>query len=91
MIDLRAARANPEPVRAALARKGAGDAFDRLRRGEEPVPLPPALTADERLDVVEAELTRQAEAIGETHAELTRQAEILDALLERLPPPEGDE
>jgi seryl-tRNA synthetase len=30
MIDLRAARADPEAFRAALARKGAADAFDRL-------------------------------------------------------------
>ena len=30
MIDLKAARANPEPVRAALARKGAAEAFDAL-------------------------------------------------------------
>ena len=30
MIDLRAARANPDAFRAAVARKGAGEAFDRL-------------------------------------------------------------
>jgi seryl-tRNA synthetase len=30
VIDLRAARANPAETRAALARKGAGEAFDRL-------------------------------------------------------------
>ena len=35
MIDLRAARANPAPVRAALAREGAGDAFDRLLEADE--------------------------------------------------------
>ena len=35
MIDLRAARANPAPVRAAVARKGAGDAFDRLLEADE--------------------------------------------------------
>ncbi len=35
MIDLRAARANPEPVRAALARKGAAEAFDRLLEADE--------------------------------------------------------
>ena len=35
MIDLRAARANPGPVRAALARKGAGEAFDRLLEADE--------------------------------------------------------
>jgi seryl-tRNA synthetase len=35
VIDLRAARANPDPVRAALARKGAADAFDRLLEADE--------------------------------------------------------
>ena len=30
MIDLKAARNDPETARAALARKGAGDAFDAL-------------------------------------------------------------
>ena len=35
MIDLRAARANPEAVRAALARKGAAEAFDRLLAADE--------------------------------------------------------
>jgi len=30
VIDLKAARAEPERFRAAVARKGAGDAFDRL-------------------------------------------------------------
>jgi seryl-tRNA synthetase len=35
VIDLRAARANPEPVRAALARKGAAEAFDRLLDADE--------------------------------------------------------
>ena len=35
MIDLKAARANPDAVRAALARKGAGEAFDRLLEADE--------------------------------------------------------
>jgi seryl-tRNA synthetase len=35
MIDLRAARAEPERTRAALERKGAGDAFDRLLAADE--------------------------------------------------------
>ena len=35
MIDLRAARADPEPVRAALARKGAAEAFERLLEADE--------------------------------------------------------
>ena len=30
MIDLKAARADPDAFQAAVARKGAGDAFDRL-------------------------------------------------------------
>ena len=42
MIDLKAARAEPERFRAAVARKGAGEAFDRLleadRRWRELVP-----------------------------------------------------
>jgi len=35
MIDLKAARAEPERTRAALERKGAGEAFDRLLEADE--------------------------------------------------------
>src|SRR5262245_40912322 len=35
MIDLRAARSDPDAYRAALARRGAGAAFDDLRAAEE--------------------------------------------------------
>ena len=35
MIDLRAARTNPDAVRAALARKGAAEPFDRLLAADE--------------------------------------------------------
>lgn len=35
MIDLKAARSDPGPVRAALARKGAAEAFDRLLAADE--------------------------------------------------------
>ncbi len=35
MIDLRAARSDPERFRAALARKGAGEAFDALLEADE--------------------------------------------------------
>ena len=35
MIDLKAARAEPERYRAALARKGAGEAFDALLAADE--------------------------------------------------------
>ena len=35
MIDLKAARNDPDAARAALARRGAGDAFDELLRADE--------------------------------------------------------
>jgi len=35
MIDLKAARSDPETARAALSRKGAGEAFDRLLAADE--------------------------------------------------------
>ena len=35
MIDLRAARHDPEAFRAAVARKGAGEAFDELLAADE--------------------------------------------------------
>jgi seryl-tRNA synthetase len=35
VIDLKAARANPDAMRAALARKGAADVFDRLLEADE--------------------------------------------------------
>ena len=35
MIDLRAARNDPETFRAALARKGAAETFDRLLEADE--------------------------------------------------------
>ena len=35
MIDLKAARANPDEYRKALARKGKADEFDRLLAADE--------------------------------------------------------
>ena len=35
MIDVRAARADPDTWRAALARKGAAEAFDEFLRADE--------------------------------------------------------
>ena len=35
MIDLKAARADPEGFRTALARKGAADSFDRMLAADE--------------------------------------------------------
>ncbi len=54
MIDLKSARANPEPVRAALARKGSADAFDALLAADERwrslVPRVDELRARQKLD-----------------------------------------
>jgi seryl-tRNA synthetase len=54
MIDLREARANPDAVRAALARRGAGDAFDALlaadERWRELVPRVDELRARQKID-----------------------------------------
>ena len=54
MIDLRAARAAPDEVRNALARRGAGEAFDRLLEADERwralVPQVDELRARQKLD-----------------------------------------
>ena len=54
MIDLRAARNDPEAFRAALARRGAGDAFDELLAADERwrtlVPRVDELHAQQKLD-----------------------------------------
>ncbi len=100
MIDLRAARANPGPVRAALARKGAADAFDRLLEADERwralVPRIDELRARtklkgkptpdqlEELQSVKAELKTAEEELAAAEAER-------DALALRVPnPPHED-
>ena len=54
MIDLREARANPDAVRAALARRGAGEAFDELLAADERwralVPQVDELRARQKID-----------------------------------------
>ena len=54
MIDLRAARSDPESYRAALARRGAGEVFDELlaadERWRELVPRVDELRAQQKLD-----------------------------------------
>src|SRR5215212_5642828 len=54
MIDLKAARSNPDAVREALARRGAADAFDELLRADEEwralVPRVDELRAQQKLD-----------------------------------------
>jgi len=98
MIDLRAARAEPDAIRAALARKGAADAFDRLlsadARWRELVPRVDELrsrskpkgkpTPEERegLQRVKTELKEAEDALAAAEAE--RDA----ALLEVPNPPE---
>jgi seryl-tRNA synthetase len=100
VIDLRAARSNPEPVRAALARKGAGDAFDRLLAADERwralVPHVDELRAKTKLkgkptpeqlgqlQAVKAELKRAEDGLAAAEAER-------DALALRVPnPPHED-
>ena len=100
MIDLRAARANPEPVRAALARKGAGDAFDRLLEADERwralVPHVDELRAKTKLkgkptpeqlgqlQAVKAALKRAEDELAAAEAER-------DALALRVPNPPNDD
>jgi len=100
MIDLKAARANPAAVRAALVRKGAGDAFDRLLEADERwralVPQVDELRARtklsgkptpeqrEQLQAVKAELKLVEEEL--TAAEAER-----DALALRVPNPPHDD
>ena len=100
MIDLKAARANPGPVRAALARKGAADAFDRLLEADERwrglVPHVDELRARtklkgkptpeqlEELQAVKAELKQAEDELAAAEAER-------DALALRVPNPPHDD
>ena len=100
MIDLRAARANPDPLRAALARKGAGDAFDRLLEADERwralVPRVDELRAKTKLkgkptpeqlgqlQAVKVELKRVEDELAAAEAER-------DALALRVPNPPHDD
>ena len=100
MIDLKAARANPDAVRAALARKGAGEAFDRLLeaderwralvprvdelRGRTKLSGKPTPEQREELQTVKAELKDVEEALTKAEAER-------DALALRVPNPPHDD
>ena len=100
MIDLKAARARPDETRAALARKGAADAFDRLLEADERwrslVPRIDELRSRTKvkgkptpeqlgvLQAVKAELREAEEA-------LTRAEEDRDALALRVPNPPQDD
>ncbi|MDX6489983.1 MAG: seryl-tRNA synthetase [Gaiellaceae bacterium] len=75
MIDLRAARADPEGFRAALARKGAAEAFDEL------------LAADERwreLETRASDLRSQTKTKGKPTPEQLEQLRELKAELQRV-------
>jgi seryl-tRNA synthetase len=75
LIDLRAARADPEGFRAALARKGAAEAFDEL------------LAADERwreLETRASDLRAQTKTKGKPTPEQLEQLRELKAELQRV-------
>jgi seryl-tRNA synthetase len=96
MIDLRAARADPERLRAALARKGAAAAFDRLleadARWRELVPQVDDLRSRQKIqgkptpEQVE-ELKQVKEELKRLEGELAAAEEARDAALQAVPNP----
>jgi len=96
MIDLRAARADRERFRAALARKGAGDAFDEMLAADERwrslVPKVDELRAKQNLkgkptpEQLE-ELARVKEELRTLEDELSRAETARDAWLAQVPNP----
>jgi seryl-tRNA synthetase len=96
VIDLRAARADPDSYRAALARKGAADAFDELlaadARWRELVPQVDELRGRQKLqgkptpEQVE-ELKQVKEDLRRLEAELAEAEAARDDLLRRVPNP----
>jgi seryl-tRNA synthetase len=96
VIDLRAARADPDGFRAALARKGAADTFDELlaadARWRELVPQVDELRGRQKLqgkptpEQVE-ELKQVKEDLRRAEAELAEAEAARDELLRRVPNP----
>ncbi len=96
MIDLRAARADPGPMRAALARKGAAERFDELLAADERwralLPRVEELRASQKRkgaptpEELEA-LARVKEELRGAEEELASAQAQRDALLERIPNP----
>jgi len=74
MIDLRTARSDPDAVRAALARRGAADAFDELldadRRWRDLVPQVDDLRARQKLDGKGKPTPEQLEQLRQVKEEL---------------------
>jgi seryl-tRNA synthetase len=96
MIDLKAARAEPERFRAALARKGAAEVFDALveadARWRALVPKVDELRRRQRLDGKPTpeqleELARLKEELKVREAELAEAAHERDELLAQVPNP----
>jgi seryl-tRNA synthetase len=96
MIDLRAARANPEEFRAALARRGAGEAFDELLAADERwralVPQVDELRAQQKSDgkptpeQIEA-LKQVKERLRALEEELAAAEATRDAAMTKVPNP----
>jgi seryl-tRNA synthetase len=96
VIDLKAARADPESLRAAVARKGAADAFDALleadARWRELVPQVDELRGRQKIqgkptaEQVE-ELKQVKEDLKRLEAELAAAEEERDAALQAVPNP----
>jgi seryl-tRNA synthetase len=96
MIDLRAARANPEEFRAALARRGAGEAFDELLAADERwralVPQVDELRAQQKSDgkptpeQIEA-LKQVKERLRTLEEELAAAEAARDAAMAKVPNP----
>jgi seryl-tRNA synthetase len=100
MIDLRTARSDPDRMRAALARKGAAEAFDALleadRRWLELVPRVDELRGRTKLkgkptpeQLEELQAVKVQLKVAED--ELDEAARERDALLERVPNPPADD
>src|SRR6185437_13962421 len=100
MIDLRAARTEPDKIRAALARKGAVDAFDALLEADrhwlEIVPRVDELRGRTKLkgkptpeQLEELQAVKVQLKVAED--ELDEAARERDALLERVPNPPADD
>ncbi|HSC90645.1 MAG TPA: serine--tRNA ligase [Gaiellaceae bacterium] len=84
MIDLRAARADPEGFRGALARKGSADVFDALleadARWRELVPQVDELRSRQKLDGKGKPSPEQLEELKRVKAELQRlETELAEA------------
>ena len=96
MIDLKAARADPDTFRAAVARKGAGEAFDRLLEADaiwrDLIPQVDELRGRQKIqgkptpEQVE-ELKQVKEQLRQLEEELAAAESARDELLQKVPNP----